>query len=239
MEQALTAAATSPRGPAATEDAEGRIVNKRTHAALPPGSESQTATIGLWTTLLLDAQKGEPGALVKLFELAEPELWRFVHALLGDAHEADEVVNETFAKVWQKLQDYDPARGASGRTWLYTIAERRALDHRRKIKRRQSREVARLDGASPGADTSGRFDVPDTAELSPAEAADLPYRQALVRVTLARLRSSDRRILQLFYFDELPYAAIAEDMNISLKAVGPRLTRARERFEELLPAEQL
>src|SRR5690349_20232879 len=86
---------------------------------------------GLWTELLLRARQGDRAALVDLFGRAEEEIWRHAYRILGDAHEADEVVNETFLKVWQSLPDYDPARGASGRTWIYTIAERRALDHRR------------------------------------------------------------------------------------------------------------
>jgi RNA polymerase sigma-70 factor (ECF subfamily) len=215
---------------------DGMMANDRSHGTR---DDVRAAVEGsLWTALLLRAQHGDEGALVRLFEVAEDEIWKRAYVLLGDGHEADEVVNETFAQVWKNLKDYDPARSA-GRTWLYTIAERRALDHRRKIRRRRRHEVTSLDRPESGGDGAGRPEPLDTTELSPPVAADLPLRQEVVRRALAQLRDDDRLILQLFHLEGMNYEAIAQEMGITVKAVGPRLTRARERLHELLPAGQL
>jgi RNA polymerase sigma-70 factor (ECF subfamily) len=215
------------------------MASKRSQGTDAASGTTPAADDGLWTDLLLKAQKGDEAALVRLFAEAEPVIWRLAYALLGDPHEADEVVNETFLKLWKKLATYDPERGASGRTWVYLIAERRARDHRRKIERRRKHEVSGLPRPSNDSEGDSPFDPPDRDNLAPPDAADLPYRRAMLRRALAKLRLPDRRILELYHLDGHSYDEIARQMGISIKAVGPRLTRARDRLARQLPAGQI
>ena len=60
-----------------------------------------------------------------------------------------------------------------------------------------------------------------------------------VREAMEQLSESDRQILELFANEQLSYDQIAARMGIGLKAVGPRLTRARQRLKEQLSPEAL
>src|SRR5690349_1389522 len=59
-----------------------------------------------------------------------PALYRLAYRLTGDAHEAEDVVQDTFRSAWQSWARFDAARG--GRAWLAAILRRRAADRRRR-----------------------------------------------------------------------------------------------------------
>jgi len=86
-------------------------------------------------------------------------------------------------------------------------------------------------------ENTGGFEPEDDVELPPPEGADRAFRDALVSEALAKLAKGDQLILHLFYVEELSYTEIARRLGCSDKAVGPRLTRARERFRAVLHPE--
>ena len=69
--------------------------------------------------------------LRELYRRYAPELFGFATNALGDRELAEEVVQDVFAQVWRRADQYDQRR-ASVRTWLYAIARNRIIDaHRR------------------------------------------------------------------------------------------------------------
>jgi RNA polymerase sigma-70 factor (ECF subfamily) len=224
-------------GPSKNRAQQDGLVSKRTRQLRENADDSPGAASALsgWTELLVRARDGDPQAMAELVEMAEPVLRRFVLNRVGDQEEADEVVHETFISVWKKIQTYDPARGASGATWIFQIAHHRAVDRWRRTQRRKSRETARI-GRGTGDTEDHSDDHQDHRQISPADAADLPHRQALLRQGMAQLSVDDQTILHLYHFESLNYQEIAEVMQLTESAVGPRLTRARQRLARLLPA---
>jgi RNA polymerase sigma-70 factor (ECF subfamily) len=103
--------------------------------------------------------------------------------------------------------------------------------------------VTGFDSLAPSTGEEGegvvRMEPEDDIELPPAEESDHPLLGELVRAALARLSKGDREVLELCYFEQLSYEEIADRLGLTLQAVGPRLTRARQRLVERLPPEAL
>jgi RNA polymerase sigma-70 factor (ECF subfamily) len=142
-------------------------------------------------------------------------LYRVAYRLVGDAHAAEDVVQDTFRSAWTSRELYDSGR--SERAWLLAILRRRVADHWR---RRDRREVA-----APA-------DLPH-----PATAADDPFGSELsgaMQQALARLPEELRETLLLVVVGELTHQEAADLQGIPLGTVLSRVSRARSRLREYL-----
>ena len=172
--------------------------------------------------LLARIAAGEVGDDMRdLCERYTPRLYGFGLRLLGDAGMAEEMVQDTFVRVWRGAAGYDPDRG-SVRTFIYTIARRSAIDLQR---RTRSRPLAALREDPSGAPEVG---VDDQTERIATELE--------VRDALDALSPDHRRALELHYFEDLTQREIAERLGIPLGTVKTRTYHAlralRAMFEE-------
>src|SRR5438094_8100543 len=124
---------------------------------------------------------GDESALAALYDR-----WvGIVHALalriVGDADDADDVVEETFWQVWRRATSYEETRGGVS-TWLLIIARARALDRRRSTERRRVDRVDEIPEPGDQAPEWARTLAPD-----PAAAAEASDRRAIVVAALAQL----------------------------------------------------
>lgn len=163
-------------------------------------------------------------ALGALYDRWMRSLYSLVFRLLKDAHEAEDVVEETFWQAWRKAASYEPSRGAVS-TWLLTIGRRRALDRLRAKGRRREEPMARdgrilADMPSPGVD--------------PAEAAEGAERRMRVLAALRELPEEQREVLDLGYFQGLSQTEIAEATGQPLGTVKTRMRLAMQRLRESL-----
>jgi RNA polymerase sigma-70 factor (ECF subfamily) len=193
-----------------------------------------------WTEWMIAARDGDERAFDRLAEEAQPEVRRRAMEKLQDASLADEVASRALINAWKARASYDPQR-ANARTWIHTIADRLTIDLLEQRAGQQSRTATGFDPVGSGEDGEApvRVEPEDDVELAPPEEAEQPLLAAVVRDALATLSDSDRAILQLFYYDQLGYEEIATRLGVGVKAVGPRLTRARQRLQERLPPEAL
>jgi RNA polymerase sigma factor (sigma-70 family) len=137
--------------------------------------------------------------------------------------DADDVVAETFAVVWRRL-DVVPGDD-DALPWLYGVA-RRCLANQRRQDLRRSRLTTRL-GESPPGSVDGLLD----AEVSNGALA--------VRRALAGLRPADQEILRLVAWEELSHREVAVALGVSSNAVAIRFHRARQRLERILRSEYI
>ncbi len=161
-----------------------------------------------------------PGRLEALFREYAPRVYRLALRCGLDAQEAEDGVQEVFLKVQRRL---DTFRGeAALSTWLYQVALRTLLDHRRRVVR-QTRPRG-LGGeeeslpAGPG------------EPAAPADAAIRNERRRLVREALDRLPPRHREVLVLRELEGLAYRDIARILGVAQGTVESRLFRARERL---------
>ncbi|HUY32695.1 MAG TPA: RNA polymerase sigma factor [Pirellulales bacterium] len=148
-----------------------------------------------------------------------PALYRLAFRLVGDAHEAEDVVQDTFRSAWKGWARFDPHRG--GRAWLAAILRRRVADRRRR------RPPPRL------------LDVEAELDMGVA-AADPLFDQYSdeMQQALDRLPPALRETLLLVVVGELTHQEAADVLGVPLGTVLSRVSRARERLREYWLAEQ-
>lgn len=148
----------------------------------------------------------DPDAWHALFATEMPAIFRYVHARLGNAPDAEELTSQVFEEAW-KHADAIEDRGVPPRAWLYGIARHVVASHRRRWLRRPPHlELGALDGASGG--TTASAEMIDLA----AGIAALPARQA--------------EVVTLRFIHGLSLEETAEVVGASIDAVKGRQARA-------------
>ena len=161
-------------------------------------------------------------ALGELVELATPWLLGVAYAMLSDRDEAEEVVQEAFTIVWQRVDLYDSEAGGL-MAWLLRITRNRALD-RLRHRRRQLRKVERVQSLGGGGD-------PWTNPVEPNEAAFPGWQvHETVHSALRALPEEQRSVVRLAYFEGLTQSEIAEQLGIPLGTVKTRLRLAFDKL---------
>ncbi len=155
-----------------------------------------------------DGDLGHP--LEELYDRYAGRLYGLGLRLLGDPGLAEELVQETFVRLWQSAGRYDPQRG-SVTSFVFTIARRLAIDLRR---RPSSRPFAELD-ADQG------------AERDPGDAVDRLLVGLQVRDALDSLPDREREVLKL------RYGLDGDPDPQSLEQIGRRLGLTRERVRQI------
>lgn len=158
---------------------------------------------------------GERDAVGELYDRYHRRLYGLGLRLLGDAGLAEELVQETFVRLWRAAARFDPERG-SAETFVFTIARRLAVDLWR---RRSSRP----------------FDVPgDPTGREPPNGFDHLVLQLTVREALDHLPGPQRQVLELAYGGGLSQAEIAERIGVPLGTVKTRTHRALRAMKSVL-----
>ena len=109
--------------------------------------------------LMLSAGAGDEAAFRRFYDQVAPAVLAFLLKMLRDRHEAEDVLQESMVIAWNRAGDFDPHL-ASAKTWITTIARRRALDVLRRRKRHtqtletEADDIRRVLG-SDNVDTQG------------------------------------------------------------------------------------
>lgn len=150
------------------------------------------------------------------------QLYNFAHWLAQDRAEAEDLVQETYAKALKGFSSFRP--GTNFRAWMYRILRNTFLTSRTGL--RVTKTVSFEDEGEQSAVASD-CDTPETILIERSN-------QQLVHDALAELPIRSREILLLCEVEEMSYQEIAEALSIPLGTVMSRLSRARGALRELL-----
>ncbi len=142
-----------------------------------------------------------------LFRTHAPDLHRFAHFLSGDPTLADDLVAETFVRLWNARQRVDLS---TVRGYLFTITRNLYLQHRRRAARATGLDERMPDGA------------PD-----PERRAEIRSELGSVYAALQELPEVDRAAVLLRAEGEMSYEEIAAALGLSAVAARVRVHRAR------------
>lgn len=150
---------------------------------------------------------------------AIPRLRRYARVLTGEASRADDLVQDTLARAWEKRALWQA--GSDLRAWLFTVMHNLFVNQR---------ALARRDAANVSLDSA------------PAEIWQLSVRssqQASVELhevlsQLGRLPAEQREVLILAAVEEMKYEEIAAVLDIPVGTVMSRLSRAREKLRRIV-----
>lgn len=154
-----------------------------------------------------------------------PLVLRYIRNFTGNADAAADIAQETFVKVWKNLRHYDPSRPFQ--SWLFTIAQRTAIDELRK---RQAIPFSAIVGAD-GVDLA---DMLATDLPSPLQSAQTAHMHASLATALHSMPSSHARIVQMHLTDDLTFAQIARRVGAPLNTVKSTYRRALGTLRRLL-----
>jgi len=177
--------------------------------APPGGAESALAAA------VRRAQGGDVEAFAEVLKHCEQRVFHFVLRMLRNAHDAEDVTQDTFVKAWRHLGSFRPQNSFT--TWLLTIARRTALNHLRA--RRPTEELT--EQAEPVTE-------------SPRDTATSREHAESVWLIARRLKPDQYEVLWLCYGEGFAVKEIARIMNTNSIRVRVLLHRARKRMAEWL-----
>jgi RNA polymerase sigma-70 factor (ECF subfamily) len=96
--------------------------------------------------LLTSVQRGDKAAFARLYDLYSAALHGVITRILGEGEQAEEVLQDSFMKIWRSANKYDPVKGRVF-TWMLNIARNSAIDVVRSADHRDSGMTQGLDKA--------------------------------------------------------------------------------------------
>ncbi len=152
-------------------------------------------------------------------------LFNFVARIIPERETAEDILQETFLRVYNQRKNYSPDYALS--TWVYTIALNLV---RSELRKRKLRRYMSLDFLKEQSD----IELPDRTNLEPG------MLKPLLEKAVKTLPEEYRIAFILCDINRLPYNEIAEVMRVPVGTVKSRINRARSMLrEKLLPYKEL
>lgn len=173
--------------------------------------------------MVLRAQLGEERAFLDLWEMYHIRLSCFVRWIVGPAVEVDDVLQDVWLIVYQKIRSVKSATAFPA--WLYSVARNKAYTARGRSARHERLMEHLHEAAREGLND-------DLNELV------LPEDLELVRTCLDELQPQHREVLLLRFLEDMSYQQIANIIGCTLGTVKSRIHYAKEALRKTMEREQ-
>ncbi len=163
-------------------------------------------------------------ALAEFYDQIAAPLFATAVRILGDAHEAEEVVQDVFVQIWEKAGTFDRMLGSPFH-WAMRIARNRAIDRLRARQRRAKLATQFEDnlittvGEQPGTVAMEQLD-PETVRQ--------------IHATVSSLPADQKRVIEMAFFGGQTHVEIAEALGEPLGTVKARIRRGMLKLREHL-----
>ncbi len=166
--------------------------------------------------------ESDEGALAELYARLASRVYALALRMLRSPEEAEEVLQDTFLKLYRHAGSYDALKG-SPRAFIYTIARNEALS---RLRARRVRPV------------KAHWDVHAPDEALRATPIGDPLDRVVVEGALERLEPDEAELLQAAFFDDYTHAELAERTGLPLGTVKSRIRRALLRLRVYLERDE-
>lgn len=165
--------------------------------------------------------EGDETAFVQFYRRFSTPVFSMLFKMLGNQHDAEEVLQACFLHIWQKAATFDATRSAPF-TWLVMIARNRALDRLRARQR-----VARLEEAAA--------QEPEPFTVAPDGVPGLQGdTRSLLEGALVQIPGDQRRAIEMAFFHGLTHDEISQQIGEPLGTVKARIRRGMLRLRDLV-----
>ncbi len=163
---------------------------------------------------------GNPSAFRAIFDRYASLLLRLMRRGISREIEAQDLVQQTFMQLHRARHDF--RQDARLRPWLMTIA----LNLKREFLRRKKRRPETLVAEHPVLEGK-----------TPQDPVEQQQTSAQVRAALQKLPESQRQVIELYWFKELSFPEVAEELGLNLSAVKVRAHRGYKKLKQMLANE--
>lgn len=193
---------------------------RRTDAAslrLAHAAGSETPDLG---DLLVRVARGDESAFAAVYDSLGGSVYGLARRIIRDPARAEEISQEVFMQVWQSAVRFDPQRG-SAKSWVLTLAHRRAVDAVRHDQAATNREK-KYDWSSG----------PDFDEVEEQVTITLEHQQ--VKRCLDGLTELQREAVNLAYYQGYTYAEVADVLEANPATVKTRMRDGLVRLRDCM-----
>jgi RNA polymerase sigma-70 factor (ECF subfamily) len=177
----------------------------------------------LQTLLLRRIASRDRDALGEFYDRAAGPLFAVAWQMLGNAEEAEEVIQDVFVQIWTKAEKFDRAKGQPF-PWALSITRNRCIDQLRARQRR-----ARLMVELPAGQ-----DLEETADPTPADGRLADQEVAAIRSAVNGLPADQRQAIEMAFFGGMSHLEIAASLHQPLGTVKARIRRGMLKLRETL-----
>jgi len=164
--------------------------------------------------------QGDHDAFARLYDHLSPTVFGVIRRVLRDPAQAEEVTQEAFVEVWRQADRFDASR-AGVRTWVVTIAHRRAVDRVRSEQAHRDRHARTAAYAMVSPD-------------GPAESAVADDERTRALTAMRELSAPQREALELAFYEGLTHVQIADKLGVALGTVKTRIRDGLLRLRALM-----
>ncbi|MBX4205198.1 MAG: RNA polymerase sigma factor [Candidatus Doudnabacteria bacterium] len=168
-------------------------------------------------SILQACQKGDKAAFGRLYDLYSERLYKFIYLRVGHKEIAEDILADSFVKVWTKISQVNSSKAFS--SWIFQITKNNIIDYYRIRK-----------------STIAIEEVEQTLEdaSNPIEETELRLDQKRILVALSTLPRDQQQVIRYKFFEDLTNPEIALIMNKTEGAIRVIQHRAIVRLQEIL-----
>jgi RNA polymerase sigma-70 factor, ECF subfamily len=180
-------------------------------------------------TLVAEYLGGRRRAFQELADRYHLRLLNFIYRTIGDRDRAEDLVQETFVRVYRHLHRFDPTKKFS--TWIYTIASNLAKNE---LRNRSRNPMVLFQAIKKNWDADHRPLQWEDTSYSPDDLFRKRHLREQVEQAVAELPEHHRVVFVLREMEGKTYEEISEITGVTLGTVKSRLNRARNRFAQII-----
>ncbi len=184
------------------------------------------------TRLAKLAKTGDRGAFADIVELYKDKLYHLAYRMVGNRQEAEDIVQETFLRVFRNLDRYDETMKFS--TWIYRIGTNLCIDKLRKRKASYSLDADVADGE--GTDW---YAMLPSDEPTPEGRVMLSETQRRIREAIDTLPEKYKSVVILRYLHDMSLQEIGDVLDMPVTTVKTRVHRGREFLRKKMELEDI
>jgi RNA polymerase sigma factor (sigma-70 family) len=161
----------------------------------------------------------DPGAMAVLYDNYSKALFGVILRILRNQQIAEDVLQESFLKIWVSIDTYDEEKGRFF-TWILNIARNQAID---KLRSKEYKKDFRTDSIECG----GKTFVGDNTTSDKAD-------QIGLKELTQKLKPEQKILVDMLYFEGYTQSEVAEELNIPLGTIKTRIRAALKVLSSIL-----